>query len=49
VRLESENKVYKTHIIISEATLQELDDAAQVKAPSRISGAAQALIIESNP
>ena len=29
-RLESENKVYKTHIIISEATLQELGDAAQV-------------------
>jgi adenylate cyclase len=29
-RLESENKAYKTHIIISEATLQELGDAAQV-------------------
>jgi len=29
-RLESENKVYKTHIIISEATLHELGDAAQV-------------------
>jgi adenylate cyclase len=29
-RLESENKVYKTHIIISEATRQELGDAAQV-------------------
>jgi adenylate cyclase len=30
-RLESENKVFKTHIIISESTLQELGDAAQVK------------------
>ena len=29
-RLESENKAYKTHIIISEATLRELGDAAQV-------------------
>jgi len=29
-RLESENKARKTHIIISEATLQELGDAAQV-------------------
>jgi len=29
-RLESENKVFKTHIIISESTLQELGDAAQV-------------------
>src|SRR5260370_6876985 len=29
-RLESENKVYKPHIIISEATLHELGDAAQV-------------------
>ncbi len=29
-RLESENKVYKTHIIISEATLEELGGAAQV-------------------
>ncbi len=30
-RLESENKAFKTHIIISESTLQELGDAAQVK------------------
>jgi adenylate cyclase len=30
-RLESENKVFKTHIIISESTLQELGAAAQVK------------------
>ena len=29
-RLESANKVYKTHIIISESTLEELGDAAQV-------------------
>ena len=29
-RLESENKVYKTHIIISDATLQELAGAARV-------------------
>ncbi len=29
-RLESENKVYKTHIIISQATLDELGAAAQV-------------------
>jgi adenylate cyclase len=29
-RLESENKAFKTHIIISESTLQELGDAAQV-------------------
>lgn len=29
-RLESENKAYKTHIIISEATLAELGGAAQV-------------------
>jgi len=29
-RLESENKVFKTHIIISESTLLELGDAAQV-------------------
>jgi adenylate cyclase len=29
-RLESENKVFKTHIIISESTLQELGPAAQV-------------------
>ena len=29
-RLESENKVFKTHIIISESTLHELGDAAQV-------------------
>jgi adenylate cyclase len=29
-RLESENKVFKTHIIISESTLQELGSAAQV-------------------
>ena len=29
-RLESENKVFKTHIIISESTLYELGDAAQV-------------------
>jgi Adenylate cyclase, family 3 (some proteins contain HAMP domain) len=29
-RLESENKAYKTHIIISEATLEELGGAAQV-------------------
>src|SRR2546423_4936843 len=30
-RLESENKAFKTHIIISESTLLELGDAAQVK------------------
>jgi adenylate cyclase len=29
-RLESENKVFKTHIIISESTLEELGEAAQV-------------------
>ena len=29
-RLESENKVFKTHIIISESTLHELGDVAQV-------------------
>jgi adenylate cyclase len=29
-RLESENKVFKTHIIISESTLAELGEAAQV-------------------
>src|SRR5436309_3058150 len=29
-RLESENKVFKTHIIVSESTLGELGDAAQV-------------------
>src|SRR5207249_9832111 len=29
-RLESENKVFKTHIIISESTLHELGAAAQV-------------------
>jgi adenylate cyclase len=30
-RLESENKVYKTHIIVSEATLEELEGKAQTK------------------
>jgi hypothetical protein len=49
VRLESENKVYKTHIIISEATLQELGGAAQVNPLGRNRGATQPLIIESNP